>query len=144
PGTRFLVRAVMGGDTAGQAVVVVDPRLDALAGAWQQARPARCTPAADSAMETVGDLTFKRDGEFSVTFVPFETYRDYWGRYTYEPATGALGLRVERGNKVPAGMDLDGTARVAGNQLTLEGFWLGDPRQQRGGRACTYVFKRQP
>jgi hypothetical protein len=32
---------------------------------------------------------------------------------------------------------------VQGNRLTLSGFWLGDARQERAGRTCTYVFTRQ-
>lgn len=143
PGAKFVVSAAVGRSTAAQAVQVVDPRIGPLAGRWEQAQPATCSPAGQGAMEPVRDLVFQRNGEFSVTFVPFESYRDYWGRYTYDAATGALALRVEHANQPPADADLAGTARVSGGTVTMRGFWLGDPRQPRAGRTCTYVFTRQ-
>jgi hypothetical protein len=133
-----MVWAVVGRDTAGQAVQVVDPRLGAVVGTWQQAG-VECAPEVRGAMEPVRDLVLRRDGRFTVTFVPFETYHDYWGRYTYDPATGALRLRVEGGNKVPAGLDLDGTARIANGRLTLARMWLGQPSASRP-RVCAYAF----
>jgi hypothetical protein len=132
------VHAVVGRDTARQIVYVVDPRPNPLAGTWSESAPARCTPEAGG-LEPVRELVFHRNGRFSVTFMPFETYNDYWGRYTYDAATGALSLQVERGNNVPAGADLEGTARVVDKHLVLEGMWLGQPRSDEP-RTCTYTF----
>lgn len=141
PGTEFRVHAAVGGVTSAQAVHVVDPRLSPVAGLWKQAQPPACTAAAGMEMEPVREMELRRDGRFTVTFTPFETYHDYWGRYTYEGNTGALVMRVEGGNKVPAGIDLQGTAHVANGRLTLDGFWLGQP-EPAPARACRYTFSR--
>lgn len=138
PGTQFKVHAVVGRDTTRQIVYVVDPRFNSIAGTRSESAPARCTPDAGG-MEPVRELVLRRNGRFSVTFMPFETYNDYWGSYTYDPATGALSMQIERGNKIPAGADLEGTARVVDNHLVLEGMWLGQPNFAEP-RTCTYTF----
>jgi hypothetical protein len=138
-GTAFRVRAVMGRDTAIQEVHVVDPRLRPLAGTWQQSA-VTCTPPA-GALEPVRELTLHRNGRYEVTFVPFEVYHDYWGRYTWDMATGAVMMAVESGNQVPEGLDLRGTMRVADGRLTLDAMWLGQPAESQT-RACTYTFTR--
>lgn len=145
PGSQFTVVARLGGDTARQTVHVVDGRSNPLAATWSQEDSAQCTGGAGSPRpEPIRELIFRRDSAFSLTAVPFESYRDYWGRYSYDAATGALHLRIENSNSQHASeTKLDGTARVEGSRLTMEGFWLGDPRQERAGRTCTYVFKRQ-
>ena len=89
--------------------------------------------------EPVRELEFA-PGLFSVTFHPFETYKDYWGTYTFDPATGALVMTVAGGNNIPAGLDLDGVARMEGGHLILEQMFLGDPRGAPPGRACRYTF----
>ncbi|HSU14066.1 hypothetical protein [Longimicrobium sp.] len=143
PGSRFTLVARVGHDTARQTVNVVDARPNPLAANWSQADSARCTGGEGGpAPEPIRELILRRDSAFSLTAVPFESYRDYWGRYSYDAATGALHLRIEGGNHSPADGDLEGIARVEGGRLTMEGFWLGDPRQERGGRTCTYVFTR--
>ena len=95
--------------------------------------------------EPVRELVFTSEGGFAVTFLPFETYKDYWGRYTFDPASGALVMTVAGGNHVPAGLDLEGRASLgADGSLVLEGIYLGN-RQGIGPGAlpaggCTYTF----
>jgi len=90
----------------------------------------------------VGELVFAPGDHFSVTFQPFETYKDYWGSYRFDPATGALSLSVENGNNVPPGLDLEGRASLdAAGRLILEGFYLGN--RQPGPippAGCRYIF----
>ena len=50
---------------------------------------------------------------------------------------------VENANQERGDLALEGTARVLGDELRLEGFWLGDSRYNRGGRSCAYVFTRR-
>jgi hypothetical protein len=144
-GSEFAVVARVGRDTARQTVHVVDPRPNPLAAYWTQADSAECTggAAGQPRPEPIRELVFRRDSAFSLTAVPFESYRDYWGRYSFNARTGALRLRIEHGNRDVADGDFEGAARVQGNRLTLSGFWLGDARQERAGRTCTYVFTRQ-
>jgi hypothetical protein len=91
------------------------------------------------APEPVRELEFRPENRFSVTFLPFETYQDYWGSYAFDPATKRLRLTVEGGNFVPANLDLEGEAELAGGRLRLTGLFLGsrDGAPQSG---CTYVF----
>ena len=105
-----------------------------LTGSWSQRSIEGCSMA-----QKVGELAFTPGNGFSVTFNPFESYRDYWGRYSFDPATGQIQLSVEGGNFVPHGLDLEGTAERAPGGLVLRGLFLGS----RGGppqRDCTYRF----
>lgn len=105
-----------------------------LTGRWSQKSLKGCR-----AVEPVRELEFLPENRFAVTFVPFETYRDYWGTYAYDPATKRLSLKVEGDNFLPAGLDLEGEAELAGGRLTLKGIYLGgrDGAPQSG---CTYIF----
>lgn len=93
-------------------------------------------------LDPVRELAFGANGSFSVTFMPFETYKDYWGRYRYDPATGALSMSVTGGNYVPPGLDLEGSARLGeGGRLVLEDVYLGSrqgPPPPAAG--CRYTF----
>ena len=91
------------------------------------------------AVEPVRELEFRPENRFSVTFVPFETYQDYWGSYSFDPATKRLRLTVEGGNFVPPNLDLEGEAELAEGRLRLKDMFLGsrDGPPQSG---CTYQF----
>jgi len=141
PGDQIVVTVDVGGRKVRQEVHVIDPHPNPIAGTWTQSGPAQCTGAPDAAAEPVRELIIRRDGRFSATFTPFETYKDYWGTYTYDRSTGALNMRTVGGNHVPPRLDLAGTARVANGRLTLRGMWLGD-REPAPARTCTYVFTR--
>ncbi|HLL31091.1 MAG TPA: hypothetical protein VK403_08855 [Allosphingosinicella sp.] len=105
-----------------------------LTGSWSQRSLEGCW-----APEPVRELEFRPENRFSVTFMPFETYQDYWGSYTFDPATRQLRLKVEGGNFVPAHLDLEGEAELVDGRLRLTGLFLGsrDGAPQSG---CTYVF----
>jgi hypothetical protein len=138
-GDRVVVTADVAGQSVFQEVHVIDPRPNPIAGAWEQDGAAQCTGRAPA--EPVRELMIRRDGRFSVTFTPFETYKDYWGTYTYDRATGALGMRAAGGNRIPDGIDLAGSARVVAGRLVLRNVWLGQP-EPGAPRTCTYTFKR--
>lgn len=92
-----------------------------------------------TAHEPVRELEFRPENRFSVTFLPFETYQDYWGTYSFDPLTKRLHLKVEGGNFVPPNLDLEGEAELVEGRLRLKGLFLGsrDGAPQSG---CTYVF----
>lgn len=52
-------------------------------------------------------------GTFSVTYEPFETYRDFWGEYVFEQDTGALRMTVTGGNRRPTASSLTAHARLS-------------------------------
>jgi len=139
PGEAVVVSVDVGGRTVRQEVHVIDPHSNPLAGTWAQSGPAQCAVAPDAATEPVRELIIRRDGRFSLTFMPFETYKDYWGTYTYDRGSGALDMNVAGGNRDSLGLDLAGTARVANGRLTLRDVWLGQPGNT-AARTCTYVF----
>ncbi|MFN7165003.1 MAG: hypothetical protein ACK4P2_09325, partial [Hyphomonas sp.] len=92
---------------------------------------------AASGAEPVRELIFHPDGTFSLTWTPFEIYKDYWGAYTFED--GRLHLSPEDGNHIPADAAFAGTAEVAGGALRLAPGLFGSPRQ---GVACAEPFSR--
>jgi hypothetical protein len=105
-----------------------------LTGRYAQRSLEGCT-----AGEPVRELEFQPENRFAVTFLPFETYRDYWGSYAWDSDTGRLRLTVEGGNFVPPNLDLEGEAELKDGRLRLTGLYLGsrDGPPQSG---CTYVF----
>jgi hypothetical protein len=105
-----------------------------LTGRWSQRALEGC-----EAGEPVGELEFLPENRFTVTFRPFETYRDYWGRYSFDPATRRIALIVEDGNFVPADLDLEGEAEHEAGRLVLRDMYLGS---RNGGprSGCTYTF----
>jgi len=90
--------------------------------------------------DRVGELEFQPGNRFSVTFTPFETYRDYWGSYAFDPATGRLRLTVEGGNFIPAGLDVEGQAELSGGRLVLRDMFLGSRQSGPPPGGCTYLF----
>lgn len=119
---------------------VVTPEQAPLRGTWRQTG-ATCP---DGVMPPpIQELVFDATGRFSVTWTPFEVYKDYWGTYRFDAADKAFSAEVEGDNQRPANLDLSGTASVSGNELTLEDLWLGDPSQMAAAASrCTYRFVR--
>jgi hypothetical protein len=134
PGSTVILRFRHDGKPVEARFKVVGRDEIVLTGQWSQQSLEGC--AAD---EPVRELVFAPEHRFAVTFMPLETYQDYWGTYSFDPATGALRLTVEGGNFVPSNLDLDGAAELAGGRLRLRGFFLGS-RDDAPRSECTYVF----
>lgn len=112
-----------------------------LTGLWRQVQIECSGP---QPTEPVRELEFRAPGRFWVTFLPFESYRDYWGQADFDPVTSRLTLTVEGGNNVPDSSILSGPARLEddGRRLVLEGFNLGNAHHRNSGWPCRYVFAR--
>lgn len=140
----FTAYADLGGRVAETRIHVVDPRRNPLVGRWHQVEGAPCDTSRSTAsgQDTIRELEFRGDGTFQVTWLPFESYADYWGRYAYDADTGRLRLEVTGGNHVPDDVEPDGRAVVAASgDLTLSELSLGSPRP--GGTAfCRATFRR--
>lgn len=112
-----------------------------LTGMWRQVE-IEC-PSGDTPREPIRELEFTSLGGFSVTWLPFEVYKDYWGKARYDAGEGRLTLTVEGGNNVQGGLLLSGQARLDDDgRLTLNGVYLGDQRPVYPPSPCRYVFAR--
>ena len=134
-GSEIAIRFVHRGEPVERRFRVVGRNAVVLTGRWSQRALEGCTTA-----RPLRELEFGPNGRFSVTFVPFETYRDYWGAYAFDPATGALTLTVAGGNDVPPGLDLEGRAERTGERLTLTGFHFGHAQVPPPAGGCVYSF----
>jgi len=108
---------------------------DPLVGYWRQGQE-ECAGSAP-----IHELVFEADGRFSVTWLPFETYKDYWGRWRRDRTTDGLELTVEGGNYIPADLETSGVIHLDGNALTLGQMSLGSPRGE-GEVRCPAPFRR--
>jgi hypothetical protein len=143
-GTTATVSARMrGGGEVHNAVRVVVPNAHPIVGMWQQQTETPCRGGSAGTPEhPIQELEFNADGTFSVTWMPFESYRDYWGTYRHDAATGRLVMQVTGGNHVPPNLDLDGRATLQGNaRLTLAEITLGRS-DDAPATACTATFRR--
>jgi hypothetical protein len=115
-----------------------------LVGTWIERAQLACEDGtASAAPQAIGELVFERDGGFSVTWFPFETYKDYWGEYSLNESDGTLQLKVAGGNYIPSDLDLSGAYHIdETGALRLEDLWLGSSPQQAGPVRCGYVFER--
>lgn len=141
PGSTVLVRARVDTLEARQLIDVVDPAPNALAGTWTQDGPAVCANGERPSDTIVRELVFRRGGTFTVTRIPFESYRDYWGTYVFDAASARLTLSVRGGNSGAGFTTTELAARVAGDRLSLEGVPLigSDPGP---AQVCRSVFRR--
>jgi hypothetical protein len=98
-----------------------------LVGIWREAPQTRCLAKnGDQALDQINELEFRSNGSFSVTWRPFESYVDYWGRYEFNKLNSMLVLSIERGNFVPAAFQGAGSFEISPDgMLRLKGIWLG-------------------
>ena len=138
-GAEFTLSFLAGGESVAKRFRITGRDELVLTGRYGQTALEGC-----QASEPVREIEFGGDGRFSVTFTPFETYRDYWGTYRFDPATGAVAMTVDGGNYRPPGLDLEGTARFnPQGRLVLEGVYLGDRlggAPLPGAAGCRYTF----
>jgi hypothetical protein len=140
PGATVTVSYRIKGKPIGASFIIVARDAFVLTGRRGQSALEGC-----DGLLAVGELEFTAEGRFSVTWRPFETYKDYWGTYRLDPATGALSMTVEGGNDHPPSLDLEGKARFAADgKLVLEDMFLGQPSWSRtpppAAGACRYRF----
>jgi hypothetical protein len=86
------------------------------------------------------ELSFNADMTFSVTWRPFEAYRDYWGDYTFDAETGELTLTPDGGNYVPEDVSSGKVKLETDTLIPGEGMSFGSIR---GGQSCSAAFTRR-
>jgi hypothetical protein len=140
PGETVEISALMAGRRVTVSVRMVGATEISLTGYWSQ-KAVDCAGGRQPS-EPVRELHFDDKGGYSVTFTPFESYKDYWGAFALDAATGDLVMTYDGGNRGADGLDLAGKASLGeGDQLVLDGVFLGD-RQDPVTRSCRYVFAR--
>ena len=133
-GTRVLLSGSYVGNGLTGPVEVFSSAANPLVGTWRQ-------EADDCPSESaVRELVFTGANEMTVTWTPFEVYKDYWADYEYDPETGAFSFEVDGGNQVPEDLVRSGTLTLDGDRLIMDGVFLGTPRQAKG--ACMGDFVR--
>jgi hypothetical protein len=112
-------------------------------GYWREIAQLSCENGSEVIPDAlIGELLFQANGTFSVTWAPFEVYRDYWGTYTFDHQTSILELVIESGNHIPENVDLNGQLQVDENgRLLLENMWLGGPAYEQLAPTCGHIFE---
>lgn len=139
PGTEVTLSASFCGQRdITRTIRIVGKDEPVLTGLWRE-QSKQC--AGETPQDEVRELEFKDVGDFSVTYFPFESYRDYWGKADFNAATNMLTLTITGGNKVPTNPKLSGRATLTPEgTLVLERFYLSQP--QTVGGVCTYTFAK--
>lgn len=142
-GTFVTISAMLGTRTITGRIRVAALGANPLIGLWREHVASRCA-IKGVAPSPIGELEFRGDGMFSITWQPFELRHDYTGNYRYNRASGALSLEIDGGSVQSKKSRQAGRARLTGNHvLTLSGFDLGAPlgRNAHAPR-CTIIFDR--
>ena len=113
-----------------------------LDGYWRQVSVV--CPDGRTPTDPVQELDFGDAALYSVTFVPFETYKDYWGQARFDLEAGTIAFTSEGGNFKPPGLDLNGTVALEGGRLKIGDVWFGDrtPGAPPPSTGCAYLFER--
>ncbi|MDQ0465011.1 hypothetical protein QO010_002795 [Caulobacter ginsengisoli] len=135
------IRTTQGPRKVEGKLFVIDMAKHLVAGNWRQSGLS-CPGGAPAGAVALNELIFNARGEFKATWQPFESYVDYWGDYSFDPATGAISLKPTGGNHVPKDATLSGTVTVNGNELRTKGLSFGQPRGPALPADCEVTFKR--
>lgn len=133
------IRTSQGKRTVEGKLFVIDMAMHPTAGNWRQS--AIVCPGGVTG-SPLNELIFNARGEFKATWQPFETYIDYWGDYSFDPATGAITLKPTGGNRVPGDATLSGTVAVTGAEMRTKGLSFGQPNGPALSADCEITFKR--
>jgi hypothetical protein len=118
------------------------PSANPLVGNWHEDVEFACGSGKEvKPAEEILELIFTADRSFSVTWHPFEVYRDYAGKYEFDLASGRLDLTIEGGNYVPTDFDGSGTFKVDDQgRLVFTDIWFGQPSSTKVTAACGHRF----
>lgn len=107
---------------------------NSLYGAWDEVGAAE-----------VNELILKKDGNFSFTALPFETYKDYWGTYSVDSKHHMLNFIIKGGNNVPKDVQLQRVeyAFDKSGHLILNNYYYGTV-SKKSKYGLRHIFKRYP
>ncbi len=92
--------------------------------------------------ESIGELLFTTDGQYTVTWTMLEDYIDLFGMYEFVTATGAIDLNFEWNRIKTAGFSGAGSFRFEEGNLILEGIYTGglNSKLGTGDKVCSHRF----
>lgn len=131
PGTIVVVQARVGSTVTRGEVTVIGANALSVVGRWRRA----CS-AAD------GEAPVQTISLYEDQYAIFDSEGRQWsGDYRVDTDTGEItfGPYVL---PTPEGTRLTGTARVEGDQLTLDGIFFADPNGRPAGDGCPMTFSR--
>lgn len=127
-----------------ETLVVTDIANNPLIGNWTEIAQLTCdTGEQVEVEERIGELRIEANGDFSVTWYPFEVYIDYVGTYEFD-SSGTLDLYGRAVNYFPPTFDGSGEFSIdKDGHLVLTDIWLGvPPRSSSTVNNCGHVFQR--
>jgi len=123
---------------------VYNSQCNPFVGRWKESSQLTCDTEQEILPEKqINEIVFTADGEYTVTWMPFEVYIDYWGNYTYDISTGAINLSINGGNYIPS--DFDGTGKYnldQNNDIILNEIWLGSPSNATKAANCGHLITK--
>jgi hypothetical protein len=120
-------------------VYVVTQLSHPIIGIWREVARYDCVTGAEvpANPNPIGEIRFDADGRLAVTWVPFETYYDYWANYTLDLDAGTMEATIDHGNYVPQDTDLFGSFHIdAAKDLVLRDVWFGTAKVSTATAAC--------
>lgn len=110
-------------------------------GCWTEVARLDCDSGQEFEPEsTIGDFRLTSDGNYSVTWTPFEFFVDYAGPYKVDEEKGLLELTL--GNLAPPDAKGRGHYSITDQgELVLEGIWLGVRHPEGITQACGHRFR---
>ena len=113
-------------------------------GCWKEMKQIDCETGDEFESEdAIGELRLIPNGQYSITWQPFETYTDYIGKYNIDQVEGTISFEHDD----LSGFDGEGfyTLRESGD-LELIDIWFGsfyhDSDQGSEKVSCGYVFRK--
>ncbi|MBK9071739.1 MAG: hypothetical protein IPL79_12165 [Myxococcales bacterium] len=137
--------------TVGKTVYVYSDSDDAapLRHSWREEAQISCADGSriENAPSGIPELVFYVNGEFSVTWTPFEVYYDYFSTFTFDAKTATLALAPpSSGNNVPN--DFEGESGsiefLDDHTIQISSVWFGSQDSDEPTTpTCGYVFSRR-
>jgi len=127
-------------------VNVDTPESNPLRGSWQAVAEIPCDGSADVPVTGPPALVNIHGGNrFEVVWLPFETYKDYWGLYTFDRTSQKATFGILAGNFLPPNVRGEGSWEITNDggkrTLRLKNIWLGRMRGDTRPAACGMVLQ---
>ena len=81
--------------------------------------------------EKINELHLHSKG-ISITYTPFETYKDYWGKYSLTDERHQIHVKIEGGNKLPGFEEATGRfVEIQSDEIRITGIRMDSRRPNK-------------